>query len=697
MAIGLPSILPGMRAGGQCMQLHGPCAHRILILSPFFKCCQFPSAILALIHLVVLCTENGIESLEQTSVGQLEAAGLAIGVVGIASLFTSCIEAFDIVVRAREFGRDFDLLCTQLSLQRVRLLLWGETIGLASELPPTKSPYYRRLERDDRIAPAIESTLHHLRYLLQTADLITDRYTTQPGSTTEHVQVEPSKGLTIFRDTFDSFKSRIRRDHDAKSTWTVTRWAIHDLGKFRELITNIKDLIDGLEGITSAVGLLLERQHALLTKEVEAICDTESLHLLQSVVAETAEKDERSPSLKFLSDAAKHRLSVISDSRLTGLLYSNLSSRASSIRSYRTALSYRVDAASIPSLVEELDEDELSILARVPSLSEGVEEEEEEGPGRASGSEATTQAVESRIRQQEVRPTITNDTKPHKRAPTSSPAPETVPQNQRLIADLIRKSQIQPCPPTTLRSQPDFPFSPSKYGNILAPHKEKDTNLWSSQSTNFLIHADKGNLSARRIFLELRSIQSAGIPFISAAPLNDGCLDKLIARIEGPPGTPYEGGIFWILVSFSPSSSSPDDPSLGPPSLKFLTRIYHPNIDCQGNICGGGNYSEWWNDLEQIGTKSTSSSRQPTGPWFSSKKSNWFSLGALLTALCGLLATPNVEDPLVVEIAETYLRDYEAYCAAARFYTERYAGRDVKPPGLMSLAEVGKTGGSGMA
>lgn len=46
----------------------------------------------------------------------MEAAGLAIGVVGIASLFTTCIEAFDIVVRAREFGREFDLLCTQVSL-----------------------------------------------------------------------------------------------------------------------------------------------------------------------------------------------------------------------------------------------------------------------------------------------------------------------------------------------------------------------------------------------------------------------------------------------------------------------------------------------------------------------------------------------------------------------------------------------------
>lgn len=449
------------------------------------------------------------------------------------------------------------------------------------------------------------------------------------------------------------------------------------------MITSIKDLIDGLEGITSTVSLLLERQHALLTREVEAICDTESLHLLQNVVAETSKMDERTPSLKFLSDAASHRLSIISDSRLTGLLYSNLSTRASSIRSYRTALSHRFDASSIPSLVEELDEDEVSISTGVPPLPEkDVDDPEAQTPaqGRPFGNQVARRAAETPIRAREVCSSTTTTIKPRADAPTPSTSSETIPQNQRLIADLIRKSQTQSHPPTA----PDLPFSPdcsSTYGKLLAPYKEIDASVWSSQSTNFLIHADKGSLSARRIFLELRSIQAAGIPFISAAPLNDGSLDKLIARIEGPPGTPYEGGIFWILVSFtsSPCSSGTD---LGVPHMRFLTKIYHPNIDCQGNICGGGNYSEWWNDLEQIGTESTSSSRQLAGPWFSSKMSNWFSLGALLTALCGLLATPNVEDPLVVEIAETYLRDYEAYCAAARLYTQRYAGRDVKPVGF---------------
>lgn len=59
-------------------------------------------------------------------------AGLALSAVSIASLFTSCIDCFNIVVTAKDFGRDYKLLCTALSIQKLRLFLWGESVGLVS-------------------------------------------------------------------------------------------------------------------------------------------------------------------------------------------------------------------------------------------------------------------------------------------------------------------------------------------------------------------------------------------------------------------------------------------------------------------------------------------------------------------------------------------------------------------------------------
>jgi hypothetical protein len=44
-----------------------------------------------------------------------EVAGLVLGALGVVNLFSSCVEFFDIIVRARGFSEDFDLLCTQVS------------------------------------------------------------------------------------------------------------------------------------------------------------------------------------------------------------------------------------------------------------------------------------------------------------------------------------------------------------------------------------------------------------------------------------------------------------------------------------------------------------------------------------------------------------------------------------------------------
>jgi len=74
-------------------------------------------------------------------------AGLTLSAVSVAALFTTCVECFNIVVSAREFSRDYELLCTELSLQKLRLLLWGESVGLASR--------QGNLELHDQMAYAI--------------------------------------------------------------------------------------------------------------------------------------------------------------------------------------------------------------------------------------------------------------------------------------------------------------------------------------------------------------------------------------------------------------------------------------------------------------------------------------------------------------------------------------------------------------
>lgn len=57
-------------------------------------------------------------------------------------------------------------------------------------------------------------------------------------------------------------------------------------------------------------------------------------------------------------------------------------------------------------------------------------------------------------------------------------------------------------------------------------------------------------------------------------------LSNFRVKFHGPPDTPYEGGVWILKVMLS------EDYPFRPPMIRFLNKIFHPNI-CQysGNVC----------------------------------------------------------------------------------------------------------------
>ena len=143
---------------------------------------------------------------------------------------------------------------------------------------------------------------------------------------------------------------------------------------------------------------------------------------------------------------------------------------------------------------------------------------------------------------------------------------------------------------------------------------------------------------SKRIKKELENFKKDPPCNCSGGP--DGDVYKWIAVILGPLGTPYQGGIFKLSITF------PANYPFNPPRIYFNTKIYHPNISDTGDICLDILKDQW---------------------------SPALTISKVLLSICSLLSDPNEKDPLRLDAAKLYIHNKFQYEMMAKKYTILYA------------------------
>jgi ubiquitin-conjugating enzyme E2 D/E len=144
-------------------------------------------------------------------------------------------------------------------------------------------------------------------------------------------------------------------------------------------------------------------------------------------------------------------------------------------------------------------------------------------------------------------------------------------------------------------------------------------------------------MATQRILRDLKRIADNPIQGVTIEPINDNVFD-LKAILDGPEGTPYAGGKFAIEITFPTNF-----PLVAPTKRQFLTKIYHPNVTEEGQMCK----IEGWKPSDTV--------------------------AKIVEEIYGLLVLPNLDVPLNNTVAEQYRRDPEGFKRTAAQWTQQYA------------------------
>lgn len=271
-------------------------------------------------------------------------AGLVFGVI---ATWKTCVEIFDVVDSGKKYGMDYEVLRVKLEVERIRLLMWGNAVGLGdADNVPASAPL-SRLRRDD-VRATVMRLLGCIHHVFEHTDRLEDDYGLRlatpcpPGGWAPERPSQSQLILgTVFKRAYDVLRKSARDRQRDTPLGKKTLWAVHDKKKFRLMVSEIRGFNDSLESLFPEAKTTAAHQ---MRGEIE---DSEDIGALQSLHEAVQEEHEA------ISDCASVRLEALGATTTASSRASDTHTATGDPRVYNTVLGDIAEAAEAADGKEE--------------------------------------------------------------------------------------------------------------------------------------------------------------------------------------------------------------------------------------------------------------------------------------------------------------------------------------------------------
>lgn len=228
----------------------------------------------------------------------MEIFGAVASALNVAALFNNCVDCFEYVQLARQFGQDYERCQLKVDIIRTRLSRWGQAVAI------NEDPRFAATSPADPLAQQVRSVLEEIGLLFESLRKASRRYE-QGAKAQDLVLFQSGDMQPPYNHLHGHLARAVQERQNTTSLLKKAAWALYDGKKFERLIEQMKDFVTDLEKICPAEAV----RDRLVQLEIEGVVEEPAL---------TALSEAASGVDSALADAAAQKAEQIAARNQTG-------------------------------------------------------------------------------------------------------------------------------------------------------------------------------------------------------------------------------------------------------------------------------------------------------------------------------------------------------------------------------------------